>query len=120
MLRADSIIGALYHKLSTESNAPEDGRNYLSKHVELIGIINKPLLLHLVGCLYYCFKDNLPPSTNQIVHSNTTQDYFSRLNCPDRYGTCFGLYLGHPQARQYQAHIQEDKINFKWMKECAL
>jgi hypothetical protein len=23
------------------------------KHVQLIGIINKPLLLHLVGCLYY-------------------------------------------------------------------
>ena len=24
------------------------------KHVELIGINNIPLLLHLVGCLYYC------------------------------------------------------------------
>ena len=32
----------------------EDGRNYGPKHVELIGIINKLLLLHLVGCLYYC------------------------------------------------------------------
>ena len=31
-----------------------DGRNYRPKHVELIEIINKPLLLHLVGCLYYC------------------------------------------------------------------
>ena len=37
--------------------APEDGRNYRPKHVELIGIINKPLLLHLVGCLYYCISD---------------------------------------------------------------
>jgi hypothetical protein len=27
--------------------------NITHKHVELIGIINKPLLLHLVGCLYY-------------------------------------------------------------------
>ena len=27
------------------------------KHVELIGIINKPLLLHLFGCLYYCISD---------------------------------------------------------------
>ena len=34
-----------------------DGRNYRPKHVELIGIINKPLLLHLVGCLYYCISD---------------------------------------------------------------
>ena len=25
------------------------------KHVELTGIINKPLLLHLVGCLYYFY-----------------------------------------------------------------
>ena len=37
--------------------AREDGRNYRPKHVELIGIINKPLLLHLVGCLYYCISD---------------------------------------------------------------
>ena len=34
---------------NTQSSAPEDGRNYRSKHVELTGIINKPLLLHLVG-----------------------------------------------------------------------
>ena len=25
------------------------------KHVELTGIINKPLLLHLLGCLYYVY-----------------------------------------------------------------
>jgi len=37
--------------------APVDGRNYRPKHVELIGIINKPLLLRLVGCLYYCISD---------------------------------------------------------------
>ena len=27
------------------------------KHVVLIGIINKPLLLHPVGYLYYCIND---------------------------------------------------------------
>ena len=37
---------------NTQSSAPEDGRNNCPKHVELIGIINKPLLLRLVGCLY--------------------------------------------------------------------
>ena len=26
------------------------------KHFELTGIINKPLLLHLVGCLYYLYQ----------------------------------------------------------------
>ena len=38
---------------NTQSSAPEDGRDHRPKHVELIGIIHKPLLLHLVGCLYY-------------------------------------------------------------------
>ena len=36
-----------------QSSAPEDGQNNCPQHVELNGIINKPLLLHLVGCLYY-------------------------------------------------------------------
>ena len=40
----------------TQSSAPEDGQNNFPKHVELTRIINEPLLLHLVGCLYYlCF-----------------------------------------------------------------
>ena len=29
------------------------GQLFCPKHVELTGIINMPLLLHLVGCLYY-------------------------------------------------------------------
>ena len=57
MLRAGSIAGALYYKLYTQSSAPEDGGNYPPKHVELIEIINELLLLHIVGCLYYCFSD---------------------------------------------------------------
>jgi len=39
------------------SSAPEGGRNYRPKHVELIEIINKLSLLHLVGCLYYSIND---------------------------------------------------------------
>jgi len=39
-----------------QSSAPEDGQNNCQKHVELTGIINKPLLLHLVGCLYYSYQ----------------------------------------------------------------
>jgi len=34
---------------NTQSSAPEDERDHRPKHVELIGIINKPLLLHLFG-----------------------------------------------------------------------
>jgi len=41
---------------NTQSSAPEDGKNNCPKHVGLIGIINKPLLLHLVGCLYYLYQ----------------------------------------------------------------
>jgi hypothetical protein len=38
---------------NTQSNAPEDGQNNYPINFELTGITNKPLLLHLVGCLYY-------------------------------------------------------------------
>ena len=42
--------------VNTVSSAPEDGQNNCPKHVELTGIINKLLLLHLVGCLYYLYQ----------------------------------------------------------------
>ena len=40
---------------NAQSSAPEDGQNNCPKHVELTGIINMPLFLHLVGCLYYLY-----------------------------------------------------------------
>ena len=40
---------------NTQSSAPEDVQNNFPKHVELTGITNKPLLLHLVACLYYLY-----------------------------------------------------------------
>jgi len=42
---AVSIVGALYHKLQTQSSAPEDGRNYRPKHVELVEIVNKIIIV---------------------------------------------------------------------------
>ena len=41
--------GCIIPQAVTKSSAPEDGRDQRPKHVELIGIINKLLLLHLVG-----------------------------------------------------------------------
>ena len=41
---------------NTQSSAAEDEENNCPEHVELIGIINKPLLLHLVGGLYYLYQ----------------------------------------------------------------
>ena len=41
---------------NTQFSAPEDGRDQRPKYVELIVIVNKPLFLRLVGCLYYLFE----------------------------------------------------------------
>jgi len=43
------------HDVAGRFSAPEDGQNNCPKLVELIGIIYKPLLLHLVGCFYYLY-----------------------------------------------------------------
>jgi len=45
MLPEGSIFGVLFLKLKTQSSAPEDGRNYRPKHVELIEIINKMIIV---------------------------------------------------------------------------
>jgi len=41
---------------NTQSGAPKDGRDHRPKHVELIDIINEPLLLNLVG-VYIIYVD---------------------------------------------------------------
>jgi hypothetical protein len=41
--------GCILPQAVTHSSTPENGQNNCPKHVELIGIINNPLLLHLVG-----------------------------------------------------------------------
>ena len=43
--------GCIIPQVVTQSSAHEDGQNNCPKHVELTGIIDKPLLLLLVGCL---------------------------------------------------------------------
>ena len=51
---------------STQSSAPEDGRDQRPKHVELIGIINESLLLHLVGVYIICATElcNVAPDND--------------------------------------------------------
>jgi len=51
---------------NTQSSAPEDGRDQRPKHIELIGIINKPLLLHLVG-VYIIYINDARSDTYQNV-----------------------------------------------------
>jgi len=50
---------------NTQSSAPEDGRDHCPKHVELIGINNKPLLLHLAG-VYIIYVNDTRSSKYQI------------------------------------------------------
>ena len=53
---------------NTQSSAPEDGQNNCLKLVELTGIINKPLFLHLVCCLYYLYRCTVKQiSDNEII-----------------------------------------------------
>jgi hypothetical protein len=47
--------GCIIPQAGIQSSAPEDGQNNCPKYVELTEIINKPLLLHLVGCIYYLY-----------------------------------------------------------------
>ena len=48
--------GCIIPQAVTQSSAPEDRQNNFPKHDEETGIINKPLLLHLVGCLFYLYQ----------------------------------------------------------------
>jgi len=45
MLPAGSTVGTLYDKVKTQPCAPEDGRNYRPKRVEVIEIINKIIIV---------------------------------------------------------------------------
>ena len=49
---------------NTQSSAPEDGRDHRPKPVDLIGIINKPLLLHLIG-VYIIYINDARSSKHQ-------------------------------------------------------
>jgi hypothetical protein len=51
-LRSYRPAKSLVHYITscnTQSSAPEYGRDQRPKHIELSGIMNKPLLLHLAG-----------------------------------------------------------------------
>ena len=58
---------------NTQSSAPEDERDHCPKHVELIGIINKPLLLHLVGVYFIYFSVQVVAVDSYLGPYTTTQ-----------------------------------------------
>jgi hypothetical protein len=54
---------------NTQSSAPEDGRDHLPKHVELIGIVNKPLVLHLFD-VYIIYVNDARSKKYQRLKTN--------------------------------------------------
>ena len=52
----DNIVGALYQKAVTHSLVLLKMGKIISRNILSSGIINKPLLWHLVGCLYYLYQ----------------------------------------------------------------
>ena len=128
---AGNIVCALYQSCNTQSSAPEDGQNNCSKHVELTGIINKPLSLHLVGCLYYLYQwctvkqisDNEIYLLIKYIKSVLWRvakrlSYIEEARClkvnqmrfHHMYAACFDRYFGHTPVCQYKKHIQNDAI----------
>ena len=55
---ACGIIHSMHYttNCNIQTSVPEDGQNNCPKHVELTGIINKPLLLHILGCIYDLYQ----------------------------------------------------------------
>ena len=48
--------GKIHTSILSNLQKPEHHGCVIPQAVELTGIINKPLLLHLVGCLYYLYQ----------------------------------------------------------------
>ena len=68
-LLAGNFFGALYHKLLTQSSAPEDGRNYRAKHVELIEIINNKIIIVASSWLFILYYVILGRAGNEEKYS---------------------------------------------------
>ena len=90
MLPAGNLIQVTSRQQSveTQSSAPEDGRDYRLKHIELIAIIYKPLLLRLVGCLYYFINNARSYKRQTFIYLNAIrQSVFvtenQRVYCED-------------------------------------
>ena len=113
---------------NTQSSAPEDGQNNCPKHVELIRIINKPLLLHLVGCLYYLYERKfmiLFMDVNKMaVHQLgqrilLTVQYFSVQCAPTSKRSLLCIKFLHPAAAcpSGKRSIKMNVITAHWWKD---
>ena len=70
---------------NTQSSAPEVGRDLRPKHVEMTGIINKLLLLHLVGVYIIYVGDNCAQCSENFLCSDNKHRHWLK----DTYGWRF-------------------------------
>ena len=87
---------------NTQSSAPEDGQDHRPKHVELIGIINKPLLLHLIG-VYIVYVSDVRSNKHQILNF-----YFVLYHlCTDSQETyCSVIYFFENEEKVVMNHFK--------------
>ena len=62
---APTMLPATTTSCNTQSSAPEDGQNNFPKHVEMTGIINKPLLFILL--VYIIYINDAPSSKYRMM-----------------------------------------------------
>jgi len=75
------IIPVIYTtSCNTQFNAPDDGQNHHPKHVEMIEIINKPLLLHLIGCLYYLYQRYTVKKISKLIFAQLVRKCLTYRN----------------------------------------
>ena len=97
---------------NTQSSAPKDGRDQRPKHVELFGIINKPLLLRLVDiCIIYIKRCTVKQISSQDFNSNWTSDPFRTYVVFIQF-----IFNNHPLIKLYLCYFLIMSINIllKW------
>jgi len=82
---------------NTRSSAPEGGRDQRPKQVELIGIINELLLLHLVGVYIIYEFYNLYTCCGFIITIETEEDEMGGTYSTNR--RC--ILVGEPNGRSH-------------------
>ena len=97
---------------NTQSSALEDRQNKCPKHVGLTGIINKPLLVHLVSCLRIIYINDARSSKYQIylwtLHiSDLSRSIIRRNNCIYvTLGICYSVLLAVLYAGFHPAYTK--------------
>ena len=101
-----------------QSSALEDERNYRPKHVELIEISDKLLLLHLFGCLYFCISDARSHENQReiLCYLRFSKLYWWRVRCmiPCWFVISYKVWPSFKPIRNAgkNYHLPEDRLSW--------